>query len=245
MIAPRRGLQAPSSWAGLRQWIGTSWVPAALAAALCLSVAGFWPALHPTSAPLPVHSGEIRDDDLDDQRVAGGSTTQEPLAEDTRGPEDGSSQRRPGSEPGSSSFRGPMLVMSHLGIAAPLDLVGVDADELEIPDDPSHVGIWEDGARPGDASGTVLITGHVSWNGTRGALWPLAASEPGDVIEVVDDTGAATHWLVSSAKRMERDADHPALFTRHGRLRLVLVTCGGPVVDGNYRDLVVVEAVPA
>ena len=54
-------------------------------------------------------------------------------------------------------------------------------------------------------------------------------------------------YKVTSVKTMLK-ADLPTdIYSRNGRPRLVLVTCGGPFdpAAGHYRDNVVVTAVPA
>lgn len=145
---------------------------------------------------------------------------------------------------GDDSPTGPLLTVPAIGVSAPVREVGVSEGELEIPGDPAEVGIWRGGASPGDDSGTVLVTGHVSWDGQRGALWRLAATSPGDAVQLTDPAGGTSHWRVDSVTSVPRDADHPDLFTRDEEHRLVVVTCGGPLVGGHYRDLVVVVALP-
>lgn len=236
MTAPRRAASAPRN--GMRKfldWCLTAWQPAAIAAAACLLVAGFWPgsASPPAGEPRPAPAH------VNAPAVAIPPTIATDRGVDTEA--DVVAALEPPVPPAPAEV-GPRLAIAALGISAPLREVGVSGSELEIPDDPAEVGLWRGGAMPGDETGTVLVSGHVSWNGERGALWTLAASSPGDTIQLVRDDGQVSGWRVTSISRLPRDADHPELFTSSGIHRLVVVTCGGPVVDGHYRDLVVVEA---
>lgn len=217
----------------LLDWCRTAWQPAALAAAACLVVAGLWPGPSQPPAPAP---------------EAPGAQVTAPVRPSAGKPEKTTSAPGDGTTPSPTSTvapatPSPRLLVASLGISAPVREVGVVGQELEVPEDPGEVGIWRDGARPGDDAGTVLVTGHVSWDGRRGALWSLAAAGPGDIIDLLTPDGDASRWRVVSIDRLPRDADHRELFTTDGQHRLVVVTCGGPVVDGHYRDLVQVVAV--
>ena len=85
--------------------------------------------------------------------------------------------------------------------------------------------------------------------GGFGALFDLKAAGYDDplLVTTTDGTGRATHWRVTGLE-VRGKGDLPA-FPTTGARRLVLVTCGGPVVDTpsgrRYRDNVVVTAVPA
>lgn len=247
MTGPRRALATPRPRPVERflHWCRDSWQAAALAAAVCLVVAGIWPVLSPPAAPLPEAPP-----DASITAVVTAAATAPVVSGQSRANVADSPTSPSAPVPGFSSptpvhTAGPRLLIGALGISAPLHEVGVSAGELEIPADPAAVGIWRDGARPGDPTGTVLVSGHVSWDGRRGGLWPLASAGLGDLVELVTPDGTVTHWIVTTADRVLGDQDHPDLFTRSGPHRLVVVTCGGPVVDGRYRDLVVVVAEPA
>lgn len=253
MTAPRRALPpAPvSRTARLLGWLRTSWHPAALASAGCLVVAGLWPVPQvPPSAPSFVAPAvaEPASGPTAGQTVAHLAgpvlTSAAPVATGAVPTSTGGEEAGTPPPTRAPTPVGPRLVLADLAISAPLREVGVVGPELEIPEDPLEVGIWRDGAKPGDPAGTVLVTGHVSWAGERGALWHLAGAEPGHGIELVSPDGDTSRWRVAAVERLRRDADHPELFTTSGPHRLVVVTCGGPVVDGHYRDLVAVVAFP-
>jgi Sortase domain len=134
-----------------------------------------------------------------------------------------------------------------IGVDAPVVPVGVDGRALAIPDDPSVVGWWQDGARPGARSGTVVLAGHVdAWDTGPGALFHLGRMRPGDAVWV--DTPSAERGYVVEAVRRYAKPELPAeVFADAGRPRLVLISCGG-VFDRrirSYTDNIVVYATPA
>ncbi|GAB3819657.1 class F sortase [Tessaracoccus terricola] len=243
MTAPRRALpQAPSSRAArLYSWLTTAWQPAALACAVCLLAAGLWPIPEvPPGSPAELRPLVSIEAATQSSRA---DAAPPPVTSPTGMVAPVVTSAAP--EPEQQQPDGPRLRLAALGISAPLQEVGVEGSELEIPADPTRVGMWRGGARPGDDAGTVLVSGHVSWDGRRGALWELAAATPGQEVQLVTPAGSTSTWRVTAVERLRRDADHPELFTTSGPHRLVVVTCGGPVVDGHYRDLVAVVAVPA
>jgi Sortase domain len=139
------------------------------------------------------------------------------------------------------------LVASGIGVDAPVVPVGVDPDRaLAIPADPSVVGWWQAGARPGSAAGSVVLAGHVD---TRvdgpGALFRLASLRPRDAV-VVDTPVGTVDYVVDAVRRYPKVALPPEVFATTGRPRLVLITCGGDFDrrTRHYADNVVVYATP-
>lgn len=128
-----------------------------------------------------------------------------------------------------------------LGVAARVLPVATRGEVLVPPSDPTELGWWAEGARPGDP-GRALVAGHTVDAG-GGALDDLETLEQGDRVEV-GSRGEVTRWVVESvqvlgkgeiARRAER------LFTQRGPARLVLLTCED--WDGTaYRSNVVVLA---
>lgn len=125
----------------------------------------------------------------------------------------------------------------------PIDTVG---GVLTPPDDVRVVGWWEDGARPGDEGGTVLVTGHTYSRGD-GVFDHLGEVARGARVQVVTDRGVVVRYRVDSVAvyPRERIADlAPLLFDTTGRAQLVLTTCSG--YDGErYLMTTVVRASPA
>jgi Sortase domain len=136
-----------------------------------------------------------------------------------------------------------------VGIDVPVTPVGIDVrgGVLGVPLQISRTGWWRDGARPTDGSGVVLIAGHVdSAAAGRGAFFALGRARVGDRIALDTRGGGTPEYRVVSVKRYPKEALPTAVWSRKGRPRLVLVTCGGPFdrTTGHYRDNVVVTAVP-
>jgi sortase (surface protein transpeptidase) len=132
-------------------------------------------------------------------------------------------------------------------VDAPVVPVGVDGRALAIPDDPSVVGWWRDGARPGAPTGTVVLAGHVdAWDTGPGALFHLSRMQPGDAVSVHTDTGDRG-YVVEAVRRYAKPELPAEVFARDGRPRLVLISCGGTFDRRirSYTDNVVVYATPA
>lgn len=117
-----------------------------------------------------------------------------------------------------------------------------------VPTDPSRVGWWSGGAAPGDASGSVVLVGHLD-SATQGlgvfaALLDVALSEP---LVITDTSGKSHRYVVSSRTQVARTALPASLFDRSGPRQLVMITCGGRYdrTAHRYDDNVVVVARPA
>ncbi len=157
-------------------------------------------------------------------------------------------QAAPASAPGTAPALAPRrLSIPSLGIEAPIDDSGLTASgDLVIPGDPATVGHWTGGAALSAARGTTVLAGHVDVSGDLGALHPLARIGPGALAYTSDASGRVTAWSVTALEVRRKD-DLPVL-PSSGPRRLVIVTCGGPVLreDGRwtYRDNVLATAVP-
>lgn len=131
-----------------------------------------------------------------------------------------------------------------LGVVAPVLPVATRGDVLVPPSDPTELGWWAEGARPGDP-GRALVAGHTV-NAGGGALDDLEALERGDRV-MVGSRGGSTRWVVESVAVLGKgDIARRAqqLFAQEGPARLVLLTCED--WDGTaYRSNVVVTARPA
>ncbi|ROP27070.1 class F sortase [Pseudokineococcus lusitanus] len=149
--------------------------------------------------------------------------------------------------------RGPAPVevrVPALGVVAPVDALGVDADgAMALPEDVARTSWYRYGAVPGSGRGTSVVAGHVSAaDGSPGALADLPALGVDDVVEVVRADGSVLAYRVVTRTAVEKPALPVAeLFADDGPERLVLVTCGGPYLRdvGAHRDNVVVVAEPA
>lgn len=139
------------------------------------------------------------------------------------------------------------LAVPSLGVDAPVeDRPVTRGGDLVVPGDPQIVGRWDGGAALDSREGTTLLAGHVDIHGDLGALHRLASVGAGAEVRTSDVRGRVTRWVVTGVD-VRRKENLPA-FSAGGERRLVLVTCGGPVLragDGwTYRDNVIVTAAP-
>lgn len=104
--------------------------------------------------------------------------------------------------------------------AAPVIPVHTASRELVPPDDPTVLGWW--GRRAGAAHGATLIVGHSVHTG-GGELDDLASTPVGATAVVSGIRYRVARVVVMSKARLARRAAH--LFSRHGRPRLVVVSC--------------------
>lgn len=126
--------------------------------------------------------------------------------------------------------------------------VTVTGRELGVPDDPANVGWWSASARPGAATGSTVIDGHVDDAELgRGAFFRLGELAKGAPVYVESADGRRTAYRVVARQIYPKDRGLPAdVFRLDGPHRLVLITCGG-AFDGSarsYVDNIVVVAVP-
>jgi LPXTG-site transpeptidase (sortase) family protein len=126
--------------------------------------------------------------------------------------------------------------------------VGVTKDgSMELPDTVRKAGWYRFGATPSSTVGTTVIAAHVD---TRkeglGPFARLSSVRDGDQITVRDARGRTTEYQVTTRRQIRRTAlPVDKLFTRDGRPRLVLITCGGAYdADSGYADNLVIIAEP-
>ena len=125
-------------------------------------------------------------------------------------------------EPGS-----PRLVrVPVLGISARVVPIRDSNDTLVPPIDPQQVGWWADGAKPGAAEGSAVLTGHTVHTG-GGALDDLEDMRPGDNVVVRTDHDIL-RYVVQRVRIYDKGAlaRHAAeIFSQDVSPRLVIVTC--------------------
>lgn len=131
-----------------------------------------------------------------------------------------------------------------LDVDAPVVPIGTRDDTLVPPSDPTRLGWWSAGARPGAAEGSALVTGHTVHTG-GGALDDLETLRRGDTV-VVRTRRDTLRYAVTTVEVFSKGsvADHAErLFSQDVPGRLVLVTCED--WDGSrYLSNVVVIAEP-
>lgn len=138
------------------------------------------------------------------------------------------------------------LVIPALGVDAQVQPIGLVDGTLELPIAAAAVGRWTGGAALESDSGTTLVAGHVDTARREpGALWALHRIAAGDAI-YVSDGGRTSRWKAVAVRTVLQDRLPDDVWAgAEGERRLVVVTCGGDVVDGRYDSNVIVTAVPA
>ncbi len=122
--------------------------------------------------------------------------------------------------------------MPSLRIDAPVVASAIDVKQgvLGVPADIQKTGWWSDSATPVDATGTVLIAGHVdSATAGAGAFFPLKQARRGTLIEVTTASGQTKTYKVASVQTMLKEDLPTRIWSQNGPNRLVVVTCGGPI----------------
>lgn len=113
-----------------------------------------------------------------------------------------------------------------LGVSARVLAIRAPGGSLIPPSNPLLVGWWADGARPGAARGSAVITGHTVHTG-GGAFDNLGRLTAGDAVTVT--TGRRTiAYVVSSVTTYRKNAlpkQAAQVFSQSVPGRLVLVTC--------------------
>ena len=136
-----------------------------------------------------------------------------------------------------------------IGVRADIDVVGLDVrNQVEVPVDVNRTGWYRFSAKPGAAAGSIVIVGHRDGiDQGAGAFINLGALRPGDIITLrrADDRALA-YEIVARESFAKSKAPLQELFSRGGRERLTLITCGGPFDPGTlgYTDNIVVTALP-
>jgi len=152
--------------------------------------------------------------------------------------------------PGTPAVPPLRLEIPAIKVTAPVDAVGLDqaTGEVDLPRDVDTVGWYRYGPDLGSTAGSVTIAGHVDGAAQgKGAFFRLREVPAGARVVVFGSDGAPRSFTVVSREVFAKTAmPMDRLFARDGRLRLTLITCGGPFdrKTRHYRDNVVLTAVP-
>jgi LPXTG-site transpeptidase (sortase) family protein len=140
-----------------------------------------------------------------------------------------------------------MLAIPRLDLKMPITAVTVDdTGAMAVPTRPSEIGWYAYGPRPGSASGSAVLGGHVdSREYGVGPLVALKQLRRGDDIVITTNRGTE-RFRVSTIRLIgKRDLDLRDVFTREGKPLLRILTCGGTYRrSGGYQANVVVTARP-
>jgi LPXTG-site transpeptidase (sortase) family protein len=113
-----------------------------------------------------------------------------------------------------------------LGVSARVLGIRASGGALVPPSNPRLVGWWSDGARPGAAKGSAVITGHTVHDG-GGAFDDLDQLTAGDAVMVTTERGTIDYVVSSVTVYRKRALAKQAaqVFDQTVSGRLVLVTC--------------------
>lgn len=113
-----------------------------------------------------------------------------------------------------------------LSVSARVVGIQLEGRTLVPPSNPRVIGWWADGARPGAARGSALLTGHAVRRGT-GAFDELGALSRGSTVVVGTDSSRLTYRVTSVTTYRKRALARSAarVFDQSIPGRLVLVTC--------------------
>jgi LPXTG-site transpeptidase (sortase) family protein len=136
-----------------------------------------------------------------------------------------------------------MISIDRLGIEASVVPVGLRRDgSMDIPFDPTVVGWYSLGRRPGEP-GNAVLAGHLDApGGVRGVFHNLEQLQPGDVVTTRDGSGEKK-FLVSDVRAYPYDAaPMEELFGAGEEKILRLITCHGTwnALEQKYSERLVV-----
>ncbi|MCC9689991.1 MULTISPECIES: class F sortase [Streptomyces] len=177
----------------------------------------------------------------------GGSADDGPAATATPGDRPSAAAGSPVSGPRPPARSVPVgLEIPAIGVDTPVVRLGLAPDRtVEVPpitaDDPA--GWYRYSPTPG-RPGPSVILGHVTVGAHGdGVFRHLARLRRDDGITVRLENGTAARFAVTSVRTVAK-ADFPTedVYGDTARPELRLITCGGPLEDGEYRDNVIVFA---
>ncbi|MDT4935164.1 MAG: hypothetical protein QOK11_3056 [Pseudonocardiales bacterium] len=145
-----------------------------------------------------------------------------------------------------------MIEIPKLDARAPIvDVYTLPGGELDVPKDPTVVGWWAPGAKPGAKTGTAILAGHINYNGVEGSLAKIGTLNPGDVVYidgVHNRKKTRLKFKITGVRTYDKKAlPYKEIFDQKSVGRLAIVTCGGAfdAQTGNYLENIVAFAVPA
>jgi len=114
--------------------------------------------------------------------------------------------------------------------------------EMGTADGINEVAWYQSGPRPGEI-GSSVIAGHYGWFNGKGSVFNnLHNLAVGDEINVVDDKGVSTAFIVRESRKYNPDADASSVFySNDSKAHLNLITCDGTWINSKntYSDRLV------
>lgn len=117
--------------------------------------------------------------------------------------------------------------------------------QLDPPASPLNVGVSARHAPLSATVGSSILVWHINYSGCTGKLNVLMDKKKGFTFSVVDENGESKRYSITSVIRTPKGKYRPEWFRLDGPRQLVFVTCIGVVVNGHYKDNLVIIARPA
>lgn len=95
---------------------------------------------------------------------------------------------------------------------------------------------WQNGAKITDKKGNIVIAGHISWNGTPGALYNLAKVPLGSIIYVSDNYNNVRKFQLENKIPYKKTALPKSIWNTAKNHELIVITCGGKLhrINGSW-----------
>lgn len=137
------------------------------------------------------------------------------------------------------------LSIPTIKVDATVESVGLDGEQMAVPDRAEDVGWYQYGSKPGE-KGNAVIDGHLDdASGEPAIFWRLALIRPNDIIYTTDTEGRTLKFRVVEMREYPYSkVPVKTLFTNSQTANLVLITCSGQYDQSvhNYSDRLVVFA---
>jgi hypothetical protein len=139
------------------------------------------------------------------------------------------------------------LSIPAISVRSPVRRFGQAADgSMQVPAPGPHydqVGWYRYSPAPGSLGPSVIV-GHVdsAANGPS-VFWRLGSLHPRDIVRIRRADGSIAFFSVDDVRRF-RKTQFPShlVYGNTNNAALRLITCGGPIEGGHYRDNIVVRA---
>lgn len=121
------------------------------------------------------------------------------------------------------------LVIPKINVDAPFEYVGITPlGAMDVPKLPADVGWFNLGPRPGD-NGSAVVAGHFGWKNNIPAVFDnLSKLQIGDEINVIDEKGATSTFIVREIGTYGSKGDAANVFgSNDNKAHLNLITCEG------------------
>lgn len=92
---------------------------------------------------------------------------------------------------------------------------------------PDRVTQWVDGAKVSSKRGNIVVSGHISMNNQRGALYDTANLKAGNIAFISDSKGKVNKFQLYTLNKIEKSALPDDIWSTTSSKSLYVITCGG------------------